>query len=91
MSAAPMPAGSGNFECTFYVFLPSYVAEIKVKPCLLLVKLLSCVDNYRLEAFLSRKKLNDIKHIFHAIDFEIVDHGSLSDIALRHYQPLEML
>ena len=86
-----MPAGCCNFECTLHVFLPSDIAEVEVEQCLLLVKLLSRVDNHGCKGLRSREKLDDIDDAFHAIDLEIVHHGRLSDVVFRHNQPLETL
>ena len=47
--------------------------------------------NFRFELFSTIKELNDIQQGLHPIDFQIVDHSSLVDVVLRHYQPLEFL
>ena len=58
---------------------------------MLLVEFASCVNDSRLKHRGSGKQFYYVKDVFHAVNFEVVDHSSLAFVLLRHNQSPEFL
>ena len=80
-----------NLKRTLHVFLSAHVGKVEVELVLLLVEFASCVDDRRFGMLLTGEKRDDIAYILHAVNLEIVHHGGLTHVLLRHYQSLELL
>ena len=81
-----MTAGCRYLERTFHAFLSSNVAEIVFKMTLLLVEFFAGIY---FQGFIDGRAIEEVDHVHqgvHAINIEVVDHGSLAYVLTRHNQ-----
>ena len=83
-----MASGSRHFKGPFHARLSFYVGKVELEVILLLVKFLACIDNRGLENRVAIHECDNVCKRVHAIDLQIIDDGSLTDILARHDEPL---
>ena len=86
-----MTASRSYFQGTLHVLLAANIGKVEVVLILLLVEFASCVNDSRLKHRGSGKQFYYVKDVFHAVNFEVVDHSSLAFVLLRHNQSPEFL
>ena len=66
--------------------LPFYISEIEFKMTLMLIKLLTRIDDCGLKLLLTIQEINHIDDAVHPIHINVVNYGSLTDILFWNNQ-----
>ena len=86
-----MTASGRHLQGALHTLLTFHVTEVDVEMVLMLVKLLTRVDNGRLVAVVTVHKTDDVRQCLHAIDLQLVHDSRFTDILLGDNETLELL
>ncbi len=86
-----MTTGGSHLESTFHTILSFYISEIEFKMTLMLIKLLTRIDDCGFKLLLTIQEINHIDDAVHPIHINVVNYGSLTDILFWNNQPLVFL
>ena len=86
-----MSTGGSHLEGPLDIFLTTHIGEIEVEFILMLIELLSRIDDTRLWRRRSVEESYNLEDVVHTIDLESVDDGSLVLVSLRDDKSLEVV
>ena len=86
-----MSTSSSHLQGTLYAFLTTHIGKVEIKGVLVVVKLLTCINNGRFAILGTIQKGNHISDILHAVHLKLVYHSRFAHILLGNYQALKLL